>query len=158
MGNGISSRMGIGSRVPSRVPIVDRGENCRTIISNADMILMLNELTSRDVKITNNNHGEKEFTIDWDIFEQKVNDLKMGLSEKKKKNIKLQMNDIKDCLKSVIKNFTVDDPGSSGSSDMINFTIEIREYSTGGRRSKTRRTKKGKRKGTRRRQRGHRRS
>ena len=155
MGNGISSRMGIGSRVPSRVRTE---EDCRTTINNHDMILMLNELTSRDVKITNNNHGEKEFTIDWDIFEQKVNDLKIGLSEEKKKNIKLQMNDIKDCLKSGIKNFTVDDPGSSGSSDMINFTIEIREYITGGRRSKTYRTKKGKRKGTRRRQRGHRRS
>jgi hypothetical protein len=45
-------------------------------IVNRDMILMLNELTSRDVNITNNNNGEKEFvTIYWDTFTRKVNDL-----------------------------------------------------------------------------------
>ena len=160
MGSGISSRMGIGSsRARSRVPIVDREENCRTIIGNVDMILMLNKLTSEyGVTITNNNDGEKEYvTINRNIFKQKVDDLEMGLSKEKKEDIRNQMHRINDCLKSGIKNFTIDYPGSSGSNGMINFIIEIRGDITGGRRSKTYRTKKGTRKGKTAKKRGHRR-
>ena len=71
MGNGISSRMGIGSsRVRSRVRTE---EDCRTTINNHDMILMLDELTSQYVTIKHNNNGEKvSIIINWQVFKNKV--------------------------------------------------------------------------------------
>ena len=58
------------------------------------------------------------------------------------------MRSIEDCLTSGMNKFTIE---HGDMSNMISFDIVIRGYSTGGRRSKTYRTKKGKRKGTKRR-------
>jgi len=155
MGNGISSRMGIGSsRVRSRVRTE---EDCRTTINNHDMILMLDELTSQYVTIKHNNNGEKvSIIINWQVFKNKVNDLIEELSQNiknknRKLNVRDQMSHIKDCLKSEMNEFTIEHSRTDDASNMISFDIVIRGYSTGGRRSKTYCTKKGKRKGTKRR-------
>ena len=132
-------------------------------IVNRDMILMLNGLTNGTGVTIGDKNGDKVINIPKGIFEEKANYLLNELLTDEKldptKSVNLldQIIRINECLGSGTNTFTVDDPGESPRDGTKNFSIIITPNATGGRRSKTYRTKKGKRK-TRRRQRGHRRS
>ncbi len=91
------------------------------------MIFMLIEMSKGLKKDMYGNH-----TITKSEFTKQLNELQDEIIK------------IKDCLDNGTTQFDIDRPGI-GSSDGIDLTITI--TSEGGRRSKTRRTKKGKRKG-----------
>ena len=113
------------SIAPSIMP--STSEDCRKIINNSNMIFMLIEMSKGLKKDMYGNH-----TITKSEFTKQLNELQDEIIK------------IKDCLDNGTTQFDIDRPGI-GSSDGIDLTITI--TSEGGRRSKTRRTKKGKRKG-----------
>ena len=109
------------------------------------MISMLNHLSKSDDNVT----------ITKSEFEYRVDKLADLLSNPDKDALLKEKRKILECVTSGTTVFDIDKPGT-GPSDGISLTIKI--TSEGGRRSKTRRTKKGTRKGTKRRGKGHRRS
>jgi len=143
---------------------MENKEACKNItIVNREIILMLNGLISEGGVTISDNKGEKVINIPKGIFKTKVNEvaktlLAGPLSKNNKDALSQQVKKINACLDSGTTTFTVDYPGEHLRDEMLHFSIIITPNATGGRRSKTYRTKKGKRKGTRRRQRGHRRS
>jgi len=112
---------------------------------------MLNNLS--DGVTINKKTGTKE--ISQKVFEEQAN----ALVEKSedKDALKEQIEGITDCLDKGMRKFIIDYPGTR-MSEVIDFSITITPNTAGGRRSKTRRTKRGKRKGKTAKKRGHRRS
>jgi hypothetical protein len=122
-------------------------ENCRTIINNSDMIMMLRDLSKKG--------NSRTVSITRSVFEGMVNERAESLLETDKVALLKEKEAILGCVDSGTTEFDIDKPSYNGSSNGIALTIII--TSAGGRRSKTRRAKKGKRKETKRRRRGHRR-
>jgi len=126
----------------SKVPT----QNVDPFIHNNDMILILK--------------GSRSITRG--DFEAKVNE-QVNILRKTEMERATALEKEKDRMLSYVTSkpivFDVDKGTSETNGDeMLDFSITITPNATGGRRSKTYRTKKGKRKTARRRQRGHRRS
>lgn len=97
----------------------------------------------------------EDTTITKREFINKVNKIAEELSEPDKSAFLREKDAILACVKNGNNEFIVEHVGDTIHDEMISFDITITPNATGGRRSKTYRTKKGKRKTARRRQRGH---
>ena len=143
MGSGISSSKKVGSKEVIR-RINNSQEACRRIINNSTMI-------------NNVLMGLPTPTITKGEFINKVDKVAQDLSEPYKSAFLREKDAILTCVQNGNNTFDIETVGRSSSNEMLDFTITITPNATGGRRSKTYRTKKGKRKGTKRRRRGYRR-
>ena len=116
-------------------------ENCRKIITNPNMIIML-----RDLSIGLPKNSDGNVTIEEKEFKYRVDKFAELLIKTDKDELLEEMGKILHCVKSNATDFHIEIPLPK-SSDTIDLYIKITPTATGGRRSKTRRTKKGKRKG-----------
>ena len=97
-------------------------------------------------------------TITKTMFIDKVEKVAKGLPEPQRGALLKEKDKILMCIKNGTNEFLVEHVGDSIHDEMISFDITFAPNATGGRRSKARRTKKGKRKGKTAKKRGHRRS